>query len=289
MGKVQEIDQELATGLKQAKGKRMYFAVVLKGASDGALIVSKQKVPPKDIAEAKKESGGSTVIKGACFVEDGKYIFEVAKEPPATLPNAIKLIAKRDAGMTINPECRVGTDPDLQEEGDTGASPVATSTAPKAPPPPPPPGVSQTAKPTPQTAPKDLAQDAKKYAEALRTWEQASAAALDATDKLISALEATGDELAQAIASVIEKMRADFPDTLDDALTNLAKAAEAGNSGDTEQYRNKSEIAIKAALAFLNNNAQTIDGCEHNPFAIGVPFRAPLTEALKQVLISVKK
>ena len=51
----------------------------------------------------------------------------------------------------------------------------------------------------------------------------------------------------------------------------------------------KSEIAIKAALAYLGNNSQTIDGCEHNPFGISVSFRAPLTDALKQVLIKVKK
>ena len=58
----QEIDEELVTGLKAAKSKRMSFAVVLKGGSDGALIVSKQKIPPTAIAEAKKESGGSAVI-----------------------------------------------------------------------------------------------------------------------------------------------------------------------------------------------------------------------------------
>jgi hypothetical protein len=287
MAKVVELDAELAAGLKQAKGKRMYFAVVLKGGADGALIVSKTKVPAPAIAEAKKKSGGSAVIKGACFGEEGKHIFEVAKEPPATLANTLKLIAKRDSGLSIHAECRVGSDPDLAEEGDASASPVSTASPPKAPPPPQ--GGPQATKPTPQVAPKDSTQEATKYAEALKTWELASAAALDATDKLISALEATGDELALAIASIIEKMRVDFPDTLDDALTNLAASAKSGNSGDTELYRNKSEIAIKAALAFLNNNAQTIDGCEHNPFAIGVPFRAPLTEALKQVLIKVKK
>jgi hypothetical protein len=288
MPKVEELDAELAAGLKQAKGKRMYFAVVLKGGADGALIVSKQKIPPTAIAEAKKKSGGSAVIKGACFGEEGKHIFEVAKEPPATLANTLKLIAKRDSGLAIHAECRVGSDPDLAEEEDASASPVSTTSPPKAPPPPPL-GSPQATKATPQIAPKDSTQEAEKYAEALKTWELASAAALDATDKLISALEATGDELAQAIASIIEKMRVDFPDTLDDALTNLAASAKSGNSGDTELYRNKSEIAIKAALAFLNNNAQTIDGCEHNPFAIGVPFRAPLTEALKQVLIKVKR
>ena len=116
MPKTAEIDEELAAALKQAKSKRMYFAVVVKGAADGALIVSKQKVPPTAIAEAKKKCGGSAVIKGACFVEDGKHVFEVAKEPPATLANALKLIARRDSGLTIHPICRVGGAADLLEE-----------------------------------------------------------------------------------------------------------------------------------------------------------------------------
>ena len=50
-------DLDLATALKMAKGKKMYFAFLLKG-SEGTLIVSKKKVPPKQIAEAKKELGG---------------------------------------------------------------------------------------------------------------------------------------------------------------------------------------------------------------------------------------
>ena len=106
---------------------------------------------------------------------------------------------------------------------------------------------------------------------------------------MIAALEAADDDLADAIAQVVEQLKADFPDTLDDALTGLVASAKAGETAETETYRNKSEIAIKAALAYLGNNSKTIEGCEHNPFGIGVSFRAPLTDALKQVLIKVKK
>jgi hypothetical protein len=276
MAKVVELDAELAAGLKAAKGKRMYFAVVLKGAADGALIVSKQKVPPGAIAEAKKKSGGSAVIKGACFGEEGKHIFEVAKEPPGTLANTLKILAKRDSGLTIHAECRVGSSPDLVDEEDAKATSTAKPTT--------------TTKPTgQQTAQKGPLPEAEKYAAALNTWEKASAAALSATDKLLSSLQATNDEVALAIAKIIEKMRNDFPDTLDDALTNLAKSAKAGNAADAESYRLKSEIAIKASLAYLGNNAKTIEACENNPFDVSVPFRAALTEALKQVLINVKK
>src|ERR1700694_4720436 len=98
MAKAAELDMDLAAGLKAAKSKRAYFALVLKGSNDGALIVSKTKVPPADIAAAKKQSGGSSVLKGFCQYEEGTYVFETAKQAPATAAQAVKLIAKRDAG-----------------------------------------------------------------------------------------------------------------------------------------------------------------------------------------------
>ncbi len=130
MAKTAELNEDLINGLKAAKSKRAYFALILKGATDGALIVSKTKVPPAQIAEAKKESGGSAVIKGFCTYEDGTYVFETAKQAPATAAQAVKLIAKRDAGLALKAEFRVSTDPELltEEGGSESAVP------PKAPP-----------------------------------------------------------------------------------------------------------------------------------------------------------
>jgi hypothetical protein len=133
VGKAAELDKELVDGLKAAKSKRACFALVLKGSNDGALIVSKTKVAPTAIAEAKKQSGGSAVVKGFCQYEDGKYIFETAKEAPATAAQAVKIIAKRDAGLALKAEFRVSTDPELLAgEGD-----AAATAPPKAPPAPP--------------------------------------------------------------------------------------------------------------------------------------------------------
>src|ERR1700757_4088678 len=109
----QELDQELVEGLKAAKSKRCYFALVVKGGADGALVVSKTKIPPAAIAAAKKKSGGSAVGQGMVRYEDGIYVFETAKDPPATMDRLVKTIAKRDAGMTINVNCRKGSDPEL--------------------------------------------------------------------------------------------------------------------------------------------------------------------------------
>jgi hypothetical protein len=131
MGTPAELDEELAEGLKAAKTRRMYFALVLKGGADGALIVTKTKVPPADIAAAKKKSGGSAVLTGFCFVEDGKHIFEVGKVPPPAAEKVSKLLAKRDAELTITPIFRMSQDPELHDAGlqDGAASKATTETA----------------------------------------------------------------------------------------------------------------------------------------------------------------
>lgn len=127
MAKAAELDKNLVDGLKAAKSKRAYFALVLKGSNDGALIISKTKVPPADIAAAKKQSGGAAVLKGFCQNEEGRYFFETAKEAPATAAQAVKIIAKRDAGMAIIAEFRVSTDPELlADDGDATVTTAST-------------------------------------------------------------------------------------------------------------------------------------------------------------------
>jgi hypothetical protein len=128
MGKSAELNTELVAGLKAAKSKRAYFAFVLKGGSDGALIVSKTKVPPAAIAEAKKQCGGSAVLKGFCTFDEGTYVFETAKQAPGTAAQAIKLVVKRDAGLTIKPEFRISGDAELdgdESENEEASLPVA--------------------------------------------------------------------------------------------------------------------------------------------------------------------
>ncbi len=137
MGK--DVESELAANIKTAKTKRMYFAFVPKGGSDGALVLAKTKISPVMIGEAKTRSGGTQVVKGACFGEDGKLVFEMGKEAPATMEAALKKVIQRDAGIAMHCICRVGTSPDLLEDGEAGHAP------------PPPPGSIQ--KPVTQGSP----------------------------------------------------------------------------------------------------------------------------------------
>jgi hypothetical protein len=131
-------DPDLLAGLKLAKTKKMFFAFIPKGGSDGKLIVSKVKIPLKKIQEAKKEISGGTPVTGKCMVTDGATIaFQTLKPTPPTMAAAVKKVAKRDTGLIIDPDFQVAGDAEAEEpETDTGAeesapaAPAARAAAP---------------------------------------------------------------------------------------------------------------------------------------------------------------
>ena len=121
-------DKELAVALKQAKSKKMFFALVPKGG-DGKLIIAKKKIPPKQLAEVKKEIGGGAPVTGKCFGEGDTMVFLVAKPVAPMLAALVKKLAKRDAGLAIDPEFRLAGDADAEEPEDTGAAAPAAAPA----------------------------------------------------------------------------------------------------------------------------------------------------------------
>jgi hypothetical protein len=112
-------EPDLAAMLKMAKEKRMFFAFVVKG-SDGKLIVSKSKIHPKQIEEAKKEVGGGTVLKGRCIGPLTGMVFQVVKEVSPALVATLKKVIKRDAGLTVHLEFQLA--PDAEAEHEEGES-----------------------------------------------------------------------------------------------------------------------------------------------------------------------
>ncbi len=133
-------DKALVTSLNQARkataDKPLFFVMVLKGGSDGVLIVQRKKIPEAKIQAAKKVCGGSAVIRGVCFAEEGQLVFETPKPPGSTWAKVAKSIAKT-AGAVIAPVFRLGRDPDAvaEPEGEPGESeggeetPVVTAVA----------------------------------------------------------------------------------------------------------------------------------------------------------------
>jgi hypothetical protein len=110
-----ELDTDLITSLKLAKAKEMFFAFIPKG-SEGKLIVSRKRIPPKEIAEAKKEIGGGKPVLGKCIGPLGSMVFKVAKAS-ATLGPAIKKAAKKASGLTVVPDVQLSGEVEEAEEG----------------------------------------------------------------------------------------------------------------------------------------------------------------------------
>lgn len=123
-----DVDSELAVNVKAAKTKRMYFAFVAKGGSDGALVLSKSKVTPVLITDAKKKSGGTKVYQGACFGDGDKLVFEMAQDAPPTMEDTLKKVIHRETGISQHCVCRTGTNPD--PGGDGGSVSNQTTTVP---------------------------------------------------------------------------------------------------------------------------------------------------------------
>ncbi len=144
------VDADLVKGLKQAKGKKMFFAFVPKGPSDGKLLISKAKIKAGDIAAAKKEIGGGAPILGKCMGPISEMVFMTAKPAPGTLANCLKIVTKRDAGLPVIATFQLANEAELEEpenenESEETSAPEARSAVPAAPPAPPAPVDSSVA------------------------------------------------------------------------------------------------------------------------------------------------
>lgn len=129
-----KIDADLAAALKQAKTRPMYFAVVMKSPGEGTLIVSKTKVSPKAINEAKQDLGGGQIFQGRCAGEEtGGLMFTTSKEPPATLNKTLKAVISRDAGLTLKVDVQQGAAAadDEDKESGQGSAPSIASKGPE--------------------------------------------------------------------------------------------------------------------------------------------------------------
>jgi hypothetical protein len=127
-------DDDLSKGLSKAKTAKadnpMFFLLVLKG-SEGVLVVDRKKITTAQIAAAKKRSGGTTLVKGVCYGEDGRLIFETPEKPAPAWSVAARKSAKDHASQTISPVFRLGRDPDtlpdaLDEEETEETTPAPT-------------------------------------------------------------------------------------------------------------------------------------------------------------------
>jgi len=135
-----DIDKEMPAKIRLAKSTQMRIAIVFKGA-DASFLLDKKKIPAKEIADLKKSTGGSLVVKGVAESDEGVFKVKVAKEPPSTAAKALKKSIKECAGLTLEVEFVVDTSVG-EDEDDEAQAPAPGAPSAEAPPPPPAPPVA---------------------------------------------------------------------------------------------------------------------------------------------------
>ncbi len=93
-------DTKLIEALKMAKAKPMFFAFILK-LPEGKLVVSKTKIPMKDVLQMKKDMGGGTPIMGTCSGPLDDMTFTTGQAVAGVVQNVIPKVVRRDAGLTV--------------------------------------------------------------------------------------------------------------------------------------------------------------------------------------------
>lgn len=282
-----ENDADLARLLKQAKQRSvddaLRYALVARGAADGKLLLSKKKIAPSDLADAKKSSGGKLISRGVCYGEDGKLVFESAKAPPATLPKLVKMFAKRDAGLMIMAIARQGGQLDdedgsdeLEIESEETGSDVAVQAEP----------TSNTAatsgKPvieTPQAKQKPLGAVA--YGKLLLAWDQAkkkSAVELQKLEKTILD-EFAGDPDLNEIRGDLRQLD-DILGHFDNSLADELDAAMSSADDAVRASHHQAALAIISRYLGYVDSDPFLKELQTNPF-MPLTVQATLSGTLK--------
>jgi len=129
------VNEELRRTLASARGRTSEnpLAFAYFSGGDGALLIGSSARDSKIVAEARKETKGSSPVTGECFGDEGTMVFETPGDPPGALARGIKSCAKA-AGMTLNVVTRKkGAGEEEAEESESQESSQSTkpSTSPK--------------------------------------------------------------------------------------------------------------------------------------------------------------
>lgn len=281
-------DKALFTGLKRAKSARMFFAAVVKGATDGHLIVGKMKVKPAEIADAKKVLGGGKVFRGICLVEDGTHVFELRKEPPPTLAKLLKLCAKNQAALRIRAICRVaqfaedlGDEPDDDLDSTPAAPPVPppASAAPQTPAPtastpPPAPPTSKPVDSAPATPPPA---DLDKLRAAWDVIRNRAAADVQKLQKAILLEFQEHDQFGE-VQQKVRELGAVLTSLNADLATALQTAHAAKSDDERKSHRAAARDVVRRIQQFVTTD-EWMSKIDTNPF-IPLKVQKPLADAL---------
>ena len=154
------LDEELASGLRQARKKPRNFAIIAKGPKILKMFVQKKPLKAGELQKAKGEYKGNVIIRGVCIGDGPEMVFQVADEEPAIKTAIFRAFITEQTELKMKPRWQVVAqlaevddnedESSEAEEEETAASETEDSSA-EIPATPPPPQVTQeTAEAPPQ-------------------------------------------------------------------------------------------------------------------------------------------
>jgi hypothetical protein len=124
------MDEKLKTVLTAAKNVVHNFAIVIKGSVVVHLLVSKIPIKDAEVQAAKKQHGGTSVLRGKCQGHEGELVFRVAVEPTIQ-DKKLKEFITTATTLVVKPRFEVVTDEDVEggEGGETESESTVGGTA----------------------------------------------------------------------------------------------------------------------------------------------------------------
>lgn len=108
-------------------------------------------------------------------------------------------------------------------------------------------------------------------------------------DELIKTLQAEEDRELHDIARIIEGLRKNLPDALEDHLTHITTALHADDAEAVKSEAARATLLVAQAEGYLKDNQQSLELCEDNPFDLKLDVIAPLSQALQAVRQSLSR
>ena len=101
---------------------------------------------------------------------------------------------------------------------------------------------------------------------------------------LASALTATNEKRAIAVAGIITTLAAGFPKQAEGLLGNLSVAFDSGDEKRAGELKSALKSAASEWANYLKTHEKSIAGCEANPFNVPVSIRQPVRDNLVKIM-----
>jgi hypothetical protein len=114
--------------------------------------------------------------------------------------------------------------------------------------------------------------------------EQVRLRAVKGIDQLAAALRRVKDPRGPQVAGIITKLATSFPGEMEPLLQKLETAVQDNKAAQVPALKADIQKAAKTWLAFLQEHAKHIHGCETNPLGVSIQIADPIRAALKSIV-----